>query len=165
MVEMIRIPDLIGDPDVPIALVKEPTRTVKIHPLTHDISSKQIKEALRFCRSNISNFILGSSRTDAFVEFEVWFYCSFSVLSSKSNARSAEDNLFHLCFRRKMAKREHLQSIQLAFSTNNCLSLGLIYRGQPWQGFQTCQNQQWEAYGHCVYLMDRSNRCISGDTM
>ncbi|XP_010488394.1 PREDICTED: uncharacterized protein LOC104766250 isoform X2 [Camelina sativa] len=70
MVETICIPDLIGDPDVPIALVKEPARTVKIHPLTHDFSSNQIKEALRFCRSNISKFILGSSRTDAFVEFE-----------------------------------------------------------------------------------------------
>ncbi|OAP03773.1 hypothetical protein AXX17_AT3G25290 [Arabidopsis thaliana] len=70
MVERICIPDLIGDPDVPVALVKEPARTVKIHPLTHDFSSNQIKEALKFCRSNISKFILGSSRTDAFVEFE-----------------------------------------------------------------------------------------------
>ncbi|KAL9292452.1 putative RNA recognition motif domain, nucleotide-binding alpha-beta plait domain superfamily [Arabidopsis thaliana] len=70
MVEWICIPDLIGDPDVPVALVKEPARTVKIHPLTHDFSSNQIKEALKFCRSNISKFILGSSRTDAFVEFE-----------------------------------------------------------------------------------------------
>ncbi|KAG7583075.1 RNA-binding domain superfamily [Arabidopsis suecica] len=70
MVERICIPDLIGDPDVPVALVKEPSRTVKIHPLTHDFSSNQIKEALKFCRSNISKFILGSSRTEAFVEFE-----------------------------------------------------------------------------------------------
>ncbi|CAL9222017.1 unnamed protein product [Arabidopsis halleri] len=70
MVERICIPDLIGDPDVPIALVKEPSRTVKIHPLTHDCSSNQIKEALKFCRSNISKIILGLSRTDAFVEFE-----------------------------------------------------------------------------------------------
>ncbi|XP_010466671.1 PREDICTED: uncharacterized protein LOC104746834 isoform X2 [Camelina sativa] len=69
-VETICIPDLIGDPDVPIALVKEPARTVKIHPLTPDFSSNQIKQALRFCRSNISKFILGSSRTSAFVEFE-----------------------------------------------------------------------------------------------
>ncbi|EOA29928.1 hypothetical protein CARUB_v10013033mg [Capsella rubella] len=70
MVETICIPDLIGDPDVPIALVKEPARTAKIHPMTHDFSSNQIKEALRFCRSNISKFILGSAGTDAFVEFE-----------------------------------------------------------------------------------------------
>lgn len=83
MVERICIPDLIGDPDVPVALVKEPARTVKIHPLTHDFSSNQIKEALKFCRSNISKFILGSSRTDAFVEFEVWFYCSFSCFILK----------------------------------------------------------------------------------
>ncbi|ESQ47488.1 hypothetical protein EUTSA_v10020149mg [Eutrema salsugineum] len=69
-VEKICIPDLIGDPDVPIALLKEPTRTVKIHPLAHGISSNQIKEALRFCRSDISKFILGSSKTAAFVEFE-----------------------------------------------------------------------------------------------
>ncbi|KAL1210756.1 hypothetical protein V5N11_032300 [Cardamine amara subsp. amara] len=70
MVEKICIPDLIGDPDVPIALVKEPTRTVKIHPLKHNISSNQIKEALKFCRSDISKLIFGSSKTAVFVEFE-----------------------------------------------------------------------------------------------
>ncbi|XP_010551682.1 PREDICTED: hyphally regulated cell wall protein 3 [Tarenaya hassleriana] len=65
-----QIPDVIGDPDVPIALVKEPTRTVKIQSLTHDISSNQIKEALGFCGCNISRFFLGSSSATAFVEFE-----------------------------------------------------------------------------------------------
>lgn len=89
MVERICIPDLIGDPDVPIALVKNPTRTVKIHPLEHDISSNQIKEALRFCRSNISKFIMGSSKTAAFVEFEVRFYYSISGLYSKSKVISS----------------------------------------------------------------------------
>ncbi|CAH8362307.1 unnamed protein product [Eruca vesicaria subsp. sativa] len=70
MVEKIRIPDLIGDPDVPISLVKEPTRTVKIHPLDQNISSKQIREALGFCKSDISKIIFGSSTTAAFVEFK-----------------------------------------------------------------------------------------------
>lgn len=81
MVESICIPGLIGDPDVPVALVKKPTRTVKIHPLEHDITSNQIKQALGFCRSGISKFIMGSSKTAAFVEFEVQFYCSISGLS------------------------------------------------------------------------------------
>ncbi|VVA98584.1 unnamed protein product [Arabis nemorensis] len=70
MVESICIPGLIGDPDVPIALVKKPTRTVKIHPLERDITSNQIKQALGFCRSGISKFIMGSSKTAAFVEFK-----------------------------------------------------------------------------------------------
>ncbi|CAN6871988.1 hypothetical protein Bca4012_076666 [Brassica carinata] len=70
MVEMIRIPDLIGDPDVPVSLVKEPTRTVKIHPLDQRIGSNQIREALRFCKRDISKIIFGSSTTAAFVEFE-----------------------------------------------------------------------------------------------
>lgn len=83
MVEKICIPNLIGDPDVPIELVKEPTRTVKIHPLEDDISSNQIKEALKFCRSDISKFIFGSSKTAVFVEFKVRFHWSFSCLSSQ----------------------------------------------------------------------------------
>ncbi|KFK39624.1 hypothetical protein AALP_AA3G268000 [Arabis alpina] len=70
MVERISIPDLIGDSEVPIALVKKPTQTVKIHPLEHNITSNEIKQALRFCRSDISKFIMGSSKTAAFVEFE-----------------------------------------------------------------------------------------------
>ncbi|XP_009102625.1 uncharacterized protein LOC103828748 [Brassica rapa] len=70
MVEKIRIPDLIGDPDVPVSLVKEPTRTVKIHPLDQSIGSNQIREALRFCKSDISKIIFGSSTTAAFIEFE-----------------------------------------------------------------------------------------------
>ncbi|KAF2534639.1 hypothetical protein F2Q70_00030382 [Brassica cretica] len=70
MVERIRIPDLIGDPDVPVSLVKEPTRTVKIHPLDQRIGSNQIREALRFCKRDISKIIFGSSTTAAFVEFE-----------------------------------------------------------------------------------------------
>lgn len=76
MVERIRIPDLIGDPDVPVSLVKEPTRTVKIHPLDQRIGSNQIREALRFCKRDISKIIFGSSTTAAFVEFEVWFIFS-----------------------------------------------------------------------------------------
>ncbi|KAJ4894381.1 RNA-binding (RRM/RBD/RNP motifs) family protein [Raphanus sativus] len=70
MVDKIRIPDLIGDPDVPVSLVKEPTRTVKIHPLDPSIGSDQIREALRFCKSDISKIIFGSSTKAAFIEFE-----------------------------------------------------------------------------------------------
>ncbi|XP_030923977.1 uncharacterized protein LOC115950854 isoform X1 [Quercus lobata] len=66
----ILVPELIGDPDVPAALVKNPTRTVKIEQLTHDISSDQLQEALAFCGSGISSFYLGSSSCVAYVEFE-----------------------------------------------------------------------------------------------
>lgn len=109
--ERIRIPALIGDPDVPIALVKEPIRTVKIHPLAHDISSNQIKDALRFCRSDVSKLIFGSSKTVAFVEFEVrLFYCSLVRFILKYS----DAKIIYLCWcRRKMGKREHLQGIQL----------------------------------------------------
>lgn len=65
----IPIPELIGDPDVP--LIRNPTRTAKIKQLTHDISSCQLQEALAFCKSGISSFSLGSSNSVAYVEFEV----------------------------------------------------------------------------------------------
>ncbi|KAM5553201.1 hypothetical protein ABKV19_025429 [Rosa sericea] len=66
----ISIPNLIGDPEVPLMLVKNPTRTVMIKQLTHDISSHQLKEALAFCGSGISSVFLGSSSSVAYVEFE-----------------------------------------------------------------------------------------------
>ncbi|CAN8268671.1 unnamed protein product [Cochlearia groenlandica] len=91
MVEKISIPNLIGDPDVPIGLVKEPNRTVKIHPLASDINLDQIKEALSFCRSDISKLIFGSSKTAVFVEFETedgkeraLAAHSFSILNKRS---------------------------------------------------------------------------------
>ncbi|KAI8010985.1 hypothetical protein LOK49_LG06G02646 [Camellia lanceoleosa] len=65
------IPNLIGDPDVPSSLVKNPTRTVMIKQLTPDISSHDIEEALAFCGSNISGFFFGSSSFVAYVEFEI----------------------------------------------------------------------------------------------
>ncbi|KAL6194760.1 hypothetical protein ACLB2K_035836 [Fragaria x ananassa] len=66
----IAIPNLIGDPEVPLMLVKSPTRTVMIKQLTHDISLHQLKEALAFCGSGISSVFLGSSSSVAYVEFE-----------------------------------------------------------------------------------------------
>jgi hypothetical protein len=70
----ISIPNLIGDIDISVALVKHPTRTVKIKQLTDDISSHQLKEALSFCRSRINGFFLGASSSSAYVEFEVSLY-------------------------------------------------------------------------------------------
>ncbi|CAL5416491.1 unnamed protein product [Camellia sinensis] len=64
------IPDLIGDPDVPASLVKNPTRTVMIKELTPDMSSHEIKKALAFCGSNVSGFFFGSSSSTAYMEFE-----------------------------------------------------------------------------------------------
>ncbi|KAJ6721732.1 hypothetical protein OIU85_024791 [Salix viminalis] len=66
----ISIPNLIGDIDIPVELVKNPTRTVKIKQLTNDISSHQLKEALSFCGSGINSFFLGASSSNAYVEFE-----------------------------------------------------------------------------------------------
>ncbi|KAG5554289.1 hypothetical protein RHGRI_011974 [Rhododendron griersonianum] len=62
------IPNLIGYPEVPASLVKNPTRTVMIRPLTADINSRDIEEALAFCGSKISGFFFGSSSSIAYVE-------------------------------------------------------------------------------------------------
>ncbi|KAL0433259.1 UNVERIFIED_CONTAM: hypothetical protein Slati_2660200 [Sesamum latifolium] len=64
------IPSLIGDPNVPAALVKNPTRTIKIEQLTSEISSHHISEALAFCESNVSGYFLGYKPSVAYVEFE-----------------------------------------------------------------------------------------------
>lgn len=74
----VTVPNLIGDPKVPTALVKNPTRTVVIKQLTDDISSHHLKEALDFCGSGISGVFLGSSSSVAYVEFEVsLFRCEY----------------------------------------------------------------------------------------
>ncbi|XP_019180072.1 PREDICTED: uncharacterized protein LOC109175289 [Ipomoea nil] len=64
------IPNLIGLPDVPTALVKNPKRTVLIKNLARDTRPHHIEDALYFCKSKISRFFLGSSRSVAYVEFE-----------------------------------------------------------------------------------------------
>ncbi|EYU32569.1 hypothetical protein ABFS82_14G026900 [Erythranthe guttata] len=64
------IPSLIGDHNTPAALVKNPTRTIKIESLSREISSNHIEEALSFCETNISGYFLGSSDSVAYVEFE-----------------------------------------------------------------------------------------------
>lgn len=66
------IPSLIGDPDAPAALIKNPMRTVAIKQLTHKICPRHIEEALAFCESNISGVFLGSSDSVAYVEFKVY---------------------------------------------------------------------------------------------
>ncbi|KAK9020207.1 hypothetical protein V6N11_054697 [Hibiscus sabdariffa] len=67
---VISIPDLIADPETPSALVKKPTKTVKVKHLSEKISSQQLKNALAFCHSNISNIFLGSTSSVVYVEFE-----------------------------------------------------------------------------------------------
>uniref|UniRef100_A0A2P2LFC2 RRM domain-containing protein n=1 Tax=Rhizophora mucronata TaxID=61149 RepID=A0A2P2LFC2_RHIMU len=66
----ISIPSLIGDPNLPVALVKNPTCVVKIKQLTPGISSHHLKEALTFCGGGITSFFLGSSSSVGYVEFE-----------------------------------------------------------------------------------------------
>ncbi|KAJ4843854.1 hypothetical protein Tsubulata_037217 [Turnera subulata] len=66
----ISIPELIGDTDIPVALVKHPTRTIKIKHLTGDISLDKFSQALSFCGSEITSFFLGTSGSIAYVEFK-----------------------------------------------------------------------------------------------
>lgn len=78
--ENITIPSLIGDPDAPAALIKNPTRTVAIKQLIPKICPRHIEEALAFCESNISGFFLGSSDSVAYVEFEVYYLLHLLVM-------------------------------------------------------------------------------------
>ncbi|GLT42138.1 hypothetical protein SLA2020_161570 [Shorea laevis] len=64
------VPELIGDPEVPVTLVKNPIKTVKVTQLSDDMSLQQLKDALAFCQSSITSIFLGSSRSVAYVEFE-----------------------------------------------------------------------------------------------
>lgn len=77
------IPNLIGYPEVPASLVKNPTRTVMITQLTPIINSRDIEEALAFCGSKISGFFFGPSSSVAYVELAVStliFVYPFSLL-------------------------------------------------------------------------------------
>lgn len=67
----ITIPQLIGDPNVPAALVKNPSRTVKISQLTSQISSIDVVAALESWGKNVTGFFFGKLDSVAFVEFEV----------------------------------------------------------------------------------------------
>ncbi|XP_073119590.1 uncharacterized protein [Henckelia pumila] len=64
------VPNLIGDPNVPTVLIKNPSRTVKIKHLTQDIRLHHIEEALSFCDSNVSGYFLGFKNSVGFIEFE-----------------------------------------------------------------------------------------------
>ncbi|PIN01788.1 hypothetical protein CDL12_25702 [Handroanthus impetiginosus] len=79
------IPSLLGDPDVPTALIKNPTRTIRIEQLTHDISSHHIEEALAFCESKVTGYYLGSSHSVAYVEFEVKYLLSGDLFGSSTS--------------------------------------------------------------------------------
>lgn len=81
----ISIPNLISDPDIPVALVKNPTRTVMIKQLTSDVSSHQLKEALGFCGGGISSFFFGSSSSVGYVEFQVRLEKKKKSLSASSH--------------------------------------------------------------------------------
>ncbi|KHG20883.1 Polyadenylate-binding 1-A [Gossypium arboreum] len=67
---IISIPDPISDPEAPTALLKNPTKTVKVKNLCEDISLQQLKDALAFHHSSISNIFLGSTTSVLYVEFE-----------------------------------------------------------------------------------------------
>ncbi|XP_073276278.1 uncharacterized protein [Primulina huaijiensis] len=64
------VPNLIGDPNVPTVLIKNPSRTVKIKPLTPAVRLHHIEEALSFCDSNVSGYFLGVKNSVGFIEFE-----------------------------------------------------------------------------------------------
>ena len=67
----VTVPGLLGDLDIPAALVKNPTRTIRIEHLTEEMSSHHIVEALAFCQSKVSSYFLGPSPSVAYVELEV----------------------------------------------------------------------------------------------
>ncbi|KAK6929756.1 hypothetical protein RJ641_003850 [Dillenia turbinata] len=61
---------LVSDLEVPVALVKNPSRTVMIKGLAHNINSHHLKDALSIYGS-ISGIFFGSSCSVAYVEFEI----------------------------------------------------------------------------------------------
>ncbi|KAM7278781.1 hypothetical protein ACFE04_005915 [Oxalis oulophora] len=66
----IPIPNLIGDPDVPLALVQNPTRTIKVKDLAPDTSLHDLEKALSFhCNGKVDCFI-DSASSAAYVVFE-----------------------------------------------------------------------------------------------
>ncbi|VFQ76846.1 unnamed protein product [Cuscuta campestris] len=64
------IPDLIGLPDVPAALVKNPKLTVMITDIARETRFHHIQHAFSFAKTKISQVLFGSSQNVAFVEFE-----------------------------------------------------------------------------------------------
>ncbi|VFQ85419.1 unnamed protein product [Cuscuta campestris] len=64
------IPDLIGLPDVPAALVKNPKLTVMITDIALETRFHHIQHAFSFGKTKISQVLFGSSKNVAFVEFE-----------------------------------------------------------------------------------------------
>ncbi|KAL5990525.1 hypothetical protein ACLOJK_011427 [Asimina triloba] len=62
-------PDVVDDPNFPMALLKNPKRTVMVEGLHQDIASHHLIRALSFC-GHISGFSMGSSTDVAYVEFE-----------------------------------------------------------------------------------------------
>ncbi|OVA03861.1 RNA recognition motif domain [Macleaya cordata] len=63
-------PNVVEDPEVPAALLENPTRTVMLKCLPHDLASHHLREAFSFCGGQISSFFMGASNSVAYVEFE-----------------------------------------------------------------------------------------------
>lgn len=69
MIDTISIPELIGDLEAPVELLRNPLKTVKVTQ-SSEISIHQLENALAFCQSSITDIFLGSSSYVAYVEFK-----------------------------------------------------------------------------------------------
>ncbi|KAG8373192.1 hypothetical protein BUALT_Bualt12G0145500 [Buddleja alternifolia] len=123
----IPVPCLIGDPDIPAALVKNPTRTVRIEQLTREISSHHIEEALSFCGSNISGYFLGSSHSVAYVEFETEIGKERALAKQSINVLGNHLLMLRIDSPRTTVVRiSNIQSIPLKKIHAVCKSLGVV---------------------------------------
>ncbi|KAK6145930.1 hypothetical protein DH2020_019799 [Rehmannia glutinosa] len=121
----IPIPSLIGDHDIPAALVKNPTRTIKIEHLTLEISSCHIEEALAFCESNISGYFLGSSHSIAYVEFETEIGKERALAKQSINVLGRHLLLLRIDSPRTTVVRiSNIHSLELSNIHSICRSLG-----------------------------------------
>ncbi|KAF9605704.1 hypothetical protein IFM89_018047 [Coptis chinensis] len=63
-------PNLIGVCGIPPSFVKNPTRTVMVKGLPHNVSSHHLEETFSFSGARITAFFMGSSSSVAYIEFE-----------------------------------------------------------------------------------------------
>ncbi|PIA50481.1 hypothetical protein AQUCO_01300899v1 [Aquilegia coerulea] len=66
----IHAPNQIGVTGVPTSLVKNPTRTVMVKGLAHNLALHHLEDVFSFCGARITGFFMGSSSSVAYIEFE-----------------------------------------------------------------------------------------------
>ncbi|KAH6834648.1 hypothetical protein C2S53_009185 [Perilla frutescens var. hirtella] len=128
----IPVPSLLGDPDIPAALVKNPTRTIRIERLTQEISSCHIVEALAFCKSNVSGYFLGSSHSVAYVELETEIGKERALAKQSINVLGKHLVMLRIdCPRTTAVRISSTESLKLNDALSICKSLGDINSSLP----------------------------------